>query len=925
MSSSEDMEKRTLTFRIGNRSEALPSNKSGREFYRVTLFVAGDVKEILRVRFGFHQTLSKPEAVVKNAPFEIGLKLWGYFDVPVTIELKNSDEQIVYEHEIELEDGGSYVTKTYEVLLKKKKTEAEMMIENVRLGNHNNVEKYLNNLSEDIKKSNEHKLFLHQAICISLVEHRIKILTLLLSTKQLSYFGHSSKNNSNDITSSAAKQVQSSTIHHSTSQTQKTKIAAGVAAQKMIKKRVKKRSFNMKNKISNRVSPMMENRISAETTGSKSIGSVSNETKKKELNGKLSPEAELWLRIGNGIRQMRRERSLEVRNEVDEIVAKGIYSLLEKKKVDLFCRDRFGRQVQHQAASEGLVKTLAVLSARGGISDDKDRDGLNIFHHAVRNASFFSLKWLLQLCPWKTIKSKLHKLHGEPLQGSSLLRFLLQEAAIHTAYGPNLTPLLLAKAVYDQSVDADESFYVSPEYAKRSFALLTKYDVPWSSIENCLSGGNEINFDEKLSQLFDLDAEGEANLSLFHKVVKTIAEGVGVIEWHNERIELIISNLLTPLISSIGSKRLNPKFKDLAKRLLIQSRYFDTTIDGKAFQVIVKQLILNAETAMSSTLNELQNQMKTLPNHTEKMKMYFENPISWKDPTKSLNSQAVPHLVECHAPLQFLSNDPKNSTLVDVYIELKKYDIVTTAEEFSRWVDYYALPTIQWALSNDESIREGTSGPASCSRSVLSVMASAIKLVAYDSILLALAREADSQFQQCFSEWFESRKHPDVGGVRKGPVKLIDRVREKKYDYMNVDEKYVNLPKASPEFITKVAAPPVNHIASGRIMDYSRATVCCASEEAMVHTLDLLLNATLEKDNFMPILCKNGHHHEAPVRNSGYRDCKVLLLYQLREKDSDTTAIAEEKKHFFVHELQILHSLQLECKKFNHMLYAMIR
>mmetsp|Transcript_48233 Transcript_48233/g.56386 ORF Transcript_48233/g.56386 Transcript_48233/m.56386 type:complete len:108 (+) Transcript_48233:505-828(+) len=87
--------------------------------HQVTLFVREapdnefesnplDLGSILLVRFGFRSTLLCPENSITKPPFEQKLRLYGYFNVPIAIEFKDSTiEPLIADHNISFDEPTS--------------------------------------------------------------------------------------------------------------------------------------------------------------------------------------------------------------------------------------------------------------------------------------------------------------------------------------------------------------------------------------------------------------------------------------------------------------------------------------------------------------------------------------------------------------------------------------------------------------------------------------------------------------------------------------------------------------------------------------------------------------------------------------------------------------------------------------------------
>jgi transcription initiation factor IIF auxiliary subunit len=101
------------------------SNKSG-VTNAVRLFVneptgAGQGKpkpnlsQLLRVKFGLHETLGKKEVVRDKPPFHCNLHLWGTFTVPITLEFNDGRPPLTVIHDIEFCGNGGCAQRTIEV------------------------------------------------------------------------------------------------------------------------------------------------------------------------------------------------------------------------------------------------------------------------------------------------------------------------------------------------------------------------------------------------------------------------------------------------------------------------------------------------------------------------------------------------------------------------------------------------------------------------------------------------------------------------------------------------------------------------------------------------------------------------------------------------------------------------------------------
>ena len=193
-----------------------------------------------------------------------------------------------------------------------------------------------------------------------------------------------------------------------------------------------------------------------------------------------------------------------------------------------------------------------------------------------------------------------------------------------------------------------------------------------------------------------------------------------------------------------------------------------------------------------------------------------------------------------------------------------------------------------------------------------------LKLCAYEAILVEMAKRADPAFQKHFRQWILKTEAGSLSKIKSGPVKLLARVSEKKFDYISQCKHTVPCDYREHEQKGKHHAEKIalcaglvecsdnsctlgireNPSAAGYICDMSRLSVEVPDEDALVLIVEKLLACTLERDAFQVLRYCNGHHQQA-MSPSGYRDVKFLVVSNV------------EARGLFVHEIQVLLSLWL--------------
>ena len=146
------------------------------------------------------------------------------------------------------------------------------------------------------------------------------------------------------------------------------------------------------------------------------------------------------------------------------------------------------------------------------------------------------------------------------------------------------------------------------------------------------------------------------------------------------------------------------------------------------------------------------------------------------------------------------------------------------------------------ALSRLQGLADGTRGAAKSSMAVLQILGAAMRLCAYEQLLVGWAATADPVFQARFRAWLlgGGGTFPSgVVGLQPGPLKRVERVRAKKYDYVirspEVDDTVLGSDPDSSRYPADIlcAAAEANCHAAGRVCDISRLSVECASEAAL--------------------------------------------------------------------------------------------
>lgn len=579
-------------------------------------------------------------------------------------------------------------------------------------------------------------------------------------------------------------------------------------------------------------------------------------------------------------------------------------------------RDSQGKLPCHFAAHENAVQILIALQKVDGLNPSCDTNGHNALHHAARTGATGALKWLLT---------------QDSLSPATMLR--KQSCG---SYGPGLTPYLLGKA-------STRDHY--PERHERTMEIFGEYLVSWEIIEHVLLI-DDLDLNSRLDALRALRVECQNKgwcgvddgLYFYDYLAKDVIEGEGITTWHNDRASLLFERLISPLFTVLSEGNSMKIHREILKSLSplagIPAKVESTTL-GLALERSANQTM----NILRKYLDEAQDELVLVPESSEPGEVLHKLPPG----------MTKPHLSFCHPSMDWIFASGNGDYFPDVksiFFDLKSAGIVDGATSFIKFVNEEVLPTIDWTVHNDSrpSVNEGTASVAKFTQPVMKTVCAALRICAYDALLVSWGTRMNQSFQNQFQIWMEQFcEDNDILQIRAGPLKTLERVRIKKFDYVSKCPHWVNkstdAPKEGqqdPDSIALCAALvdcPIcneehsntwllNPLSAGNICDISRLSVEFASEVSLVVVFEKLLETTLEKDG-MQVLRYNNGHHEKTKSPSGYRDVKLLIMARAGGASNDSEGC--EMHDVFIHECQLIINVWLAAKKNMHVCYKFVR
>lgn len=432
-----------------------------------------------------------------------------------------------------------------------------------------------------------------------------------------------------------------------------------------------------------------------------------------------------------------------------------------------------GRQPQHLAAYAGSTEILAQLQGMGGLSSARDADGYTVLHCAAEKGAVKTLQALLQLDGTAP--------HADGHPRTDIDEDLLAARTTGGPFGSGLTPCLLCTAscaAYNEGMSA------------KAAAFFEGFEVAWELVQQTLEDGTK-DLQQRVDALRAFEgADGKGKrLRFYHYVVQSVQEGYGIVDWHADRAALILTRLFIPLLDEVAADRVhtNCNLKGLVKHLVREMRGVVVQVPTKglpktgagtsegvqSFSAVLKTYADAASSTFQAVLHDAQAKLVKLPKATGAVLEQCSIPEAWKGFVHHINIHGT------DTPLHWLADESELADVATIYNVLLSTGVVASAKGLLEWFDEHVLPTIDWAAAQDQTIHKGVTGPARGSKVVLAVCSAAIRLAAYDALLISWAQGRDATFQDKIKGW-----HANPDNVHKGPLKRIQRVVTKKLQYM---------------------------------------------------------------------------------------------------------------------------------------------